>query len=478
MQTKDTDALYESHFGVSNQCHLPEVASQTVGEEEDQQDTKDASWEKNYEKIWVEFEKRETKSQYKNVAAELKEMFGELTPYKPSSPDVEGCASEEQQGKEESPYQSTPELSVAKEGKEWHVDDLDQFPKGESSEEKWDEIVKKDLEHVVQAAAVAAHEPEDSRDPTEALSRTTAEENSEREDESENGPEVVVRTAEEEPSEEEVENVKDATVSVINTDEESEKEEGNDEVAAEDSSDDGDDVVITGPIARARSIMLCPIPEQRESSEQEDSQSEMSPRPLQPPENPPHHLIQEVSKEEKQEAPNEAPVENPEISVLSPNVSRAYAPEAQLEVDCTNQSDGDRKVKPSSQAQSTDDVVLAKSESSTNPSSSREAPGPSRSSTKSPLEYRSRQTSDPERKNNGPCQELPKALLSASSLQPSTPSRLSEEELQMDLQRFKHKVGRLKVVFQDMQMERARLRKKVMVMPVSMIIFFSSTLTS
>ncbi|XP_054865214.1 titin homolog isoform X3 [Amphiprion ocellaris] len=38
----------------------------------------DAPWEKRYEKIWVEVEKREVKSTFKNVAGELKEKFGEL----------------------------------------------------------------------------------------------------------------------------------------------------------------------------------------------------------------------------------------------------------------------------------------------------------------------------------------------------------------------------------------------------------------
>ncbi|XP_056307637.1 ankyrin repeat domain-containing protein 26 [Danio aesculapii] len=40
--------------------------------------TDEMPWEDRYEKIWVESEKKETKSQYKNVAAELKERFGEL----------------------------------------------------------------------------------------------------------------------------------------------------------------------------------------------------------------------------------------------------------------------------------------------------------------------------------------------------------------------------------------------------------------
>lgn len=37
-----------------------------------------APWEKRYEKLWVEVEKRHVKSNYKNVACELKEKFGEL----------------------------------------------------------------------------------------------------------------------------------------------------------------------------------------------------------------------------------------------------------------------------------------------------------------------------------------------------------------------------------------------------------------
>ncbi|XP_013863484.1 ankyrin repeat domain-containing protein 26 isoform X2 [Austrofundulus limnaeus] len=38
----------------------------------------DAPWEKRYEKLWVEVEKKEIKSTFKNVAGELKEKFGEL----------------------------------------------------------------------------------------------------------------------------------------------------------------------------------------------------------------------------------------------------------------------------------------------------------------------------------------------------------------------------------------------------------------
>ncbi|XP_074533392.1 ankyrin repeat domain-containing protein 26 isoform X3 [Halichoeres trimaculatus] len=40
--------------------------------------SEDVPWEKRYEKLWVEVEKREVKSTFKNVAHELKEKFGEL----------------------------------------------------------------------------------------------------------------------------------------------------------------------------------------------------------------------------------------------------------------------------------------------------------------------------------------------------------------------------------------------------------------
>lgn len=57
-------------------------------------------WEKRYESLWVELEKREVKSTFKNVASELKEKFGEL-------PHSNRCAaadiSEEEQAKGESP---------------------------------------------------------------------------------------------------------------------------------------------------------------------------------------------------------------------------------------------------------------------------------------------------------------------------------------------------------------------------------------
>ncbi|XP_068458808.1 ankyrin repeat domain-containing protein 26 isoform X2 [Clinocottus analis] len=45
-------------------------------------------WENRYEKLWVEVEKREVKSTFKNVAGELKEKFGELLTSRHSAEDV------------------------------------------------------------------------------------------------------------------------------------------------------------------------------------------------------------------------------------------------------------------------------------------------------------------------------------------------------------------------------------------------------
>ncbi|CAB1416411.1 unnamed protein product [Pleuronectes platessa] len=58
----------------------------------------DCPWEKRYEKLWVEVEKREVKSTFKNVAGELKEKFGELFNSRCSAED----AAEEEQATAES----------------------------------------------------------------------------------------------------------------------------------------------------------------------------------------------------------------------------------------------------------------------------------------------------------------------------------------------------------------------------------------
>lgn len=57
--------------------------------EETVRDSGDVPWEKRYEKLWVEVEKRDVKSTFKNVAGELKERFGELLKSR--------CSAEEEQ---------------------------------------------------------------------------------------------------------------------------------------------------------------------------------------------------------------------------------------------------------------------------------------------------------------------------------------------------------------------------------------------
>nr|XP_023686910.1 ankyrin repeat domain-containing protein 26-like isoform X2 [Paramormyrops kingsleyae] len=75
--------LDKSGFGMSELYHSSPVVceTQSVQRKEDGGETDedtDTSWEKRYEKIWVETEKREVKSHYRSVTAELKEKFGEL----------------------------------------------------------------------------------------------------------------------------------------------------------------------------------------------------------------------------------------------------------------------------------------------------------------------------------------------------------------------------------------------------------------
>lgn len=89
MLSKERQTLDALEIDVSSPYQLAPSESQTteVGENEEdkekQEDVENTSfhettWEQRYEKIWVEIEKKETKSQYKNVTAELKERFGEI----------------------------------------------------------------------------------------------------------------------------------------------------------------------------------------------------------------------------------------------------------------------------------------------------------------------------------------------------------------------------------------------------------------
>ncbi|KAI5627115.1 ankyrin repeat domain-containing protein 26 isoform X1 [Silurus asotus] len=74
----------------SSSCQVGPSESHTTEVEDKEEDKEkqefvehtsfhETTWEQRYEKIWVEIEKKKSKSQYKNVTAELKERFGEIT---------------------------------------------------------------------------------------------------------------------------------------------------------------------------------------------------------------------------------------------------------------------------------------------------------------------------------------------------------------------------------------------------------------
>ncbi|XP_056128521.1 ankyrin repeat domain-containing protein 26 [Rhinichthys klamathensis goyatoka] len=72
------EALQTSSVNINKPSNEPLKLPTSPREDEQDEKTDEILWEERYEKIWVETEKKETKSQYKNVAAELKEKFGEL----------------------------------------------------------------------------------------------------------------------------------------------------------------------------------------------------------------------------------------------------------------------------------------------------------------------------------------------------------------------------------------------------------------
>ncbi len=101
------DAVDTCQLDISNQRPSGHVGSAS-GEKDDLNNQSnpeehreagdDIPWEKRYEKLWVEVEKREVKSTFRNVAGELKEKFGELHKSRCPAEDV----TEEQQSTAES----------------------------------------------------------------------------------------------------------------------------------------------------------------------------------------------------------------------------------------------------------------------------------------------------------------------------------------------------------------------------------------
>ncbi|XP_076863224.1 LOW QUALITY PROTEIN: ankyrin repeat domain-containing protein 26 [Brachyhypopomus gauderio] len=103
---QERETLQASQLYVSSAYHPRPYESQpSDAEEKDVTDFKDTTWEQRYEKIWVEIEKKETKTQYKNVAAELKERFGEIEQKKWSE-------SEDKEAKEENEVKKDKEGDV------------------------------------------------------------------------------------------------------------------------------------------------------------------------------------------------------------------------------------------------------------------------------------------------------------------------------------------------------------------------------
>ncbi|XP_045543999.1 ankyrin repeat domain-containing protein 26 isoform X14 [Salmo salar] len=122
-----------SELDVSNPYQLDPVGSQTVEEHEEyiekegryvvgesegdgKEEEEEPGWQKRYGKIWVELEKREVKSSYRNVAAELKEKFGKF----PAESASDETTEEEEKWEEnveivESPARTTEEESSNKE---------------------------------------------------------------------------------------------------------------------------------------------------------------------------------------------------------------------------------------------------------------------------------------------------------------------------------------------------------------------------
>ncbi|XP_074490077.1 ankyrin repeat domain-containing protein 26 isoform X2 [Sebastes fasciatus] len=77
----DDDAVDTCELDLNNPCPSGEKDNDFKdqrGPEERGEGGGGVPWENRYEKLWVEVEKREVKSTFKNVAGELKEKFGEL----------------------------------------------------------------------------------------------------------------------------------------------------------------------------------------------------------------------------------------------------------------------------------------------------------------------------------------------------------------------------------------------------------------
>lgn len=85
MPSKDKDDMVDrAELDVNNSDHEDDDFRDQSSPEDRVGVGADVPWDKRYEKLWVEVEKREVKSTFKSVTGELKEKFGEL--YKSTCP--------------------------------------------------------------------------------------------------------------------------------------------------------------------------------------------------------------------------------------------------------------------------------------------------------------------------------------------------------------------------------------------------------
>ncbi|XP_070827857.1 putative coiled-coil domain-containing protein 144B [Chaetodon trifascialis] len=126
MPSKEKDyAVDACELALNNPCPSGPVGSGSGEQDNDFRDLHspeergeagdDVPWEKRYEKLWVEVEKREVKSTFKNVAGELKEKFGELLRSRRPAEDVtekEQAMAENTSAEEESSDEEEGEVIV------------------------------------------------------------------------------------------------------------------------------------------------------------------------------------------------------------------------------------------------------------------------------------------------------------------------------------------------------------------------------
>ncbi|KAG7455850.1 hypothetical protein MATL_G00245450 [Megalops atlanticus] len=154
-QHKERDVLDTSELNVSSPYHIGTVDSETQANPEEiggcvgggaGKEQQEVPWDKRFEKIWVEIEKREVKSQFKSVAAELKEKFGETVPKE----SVLGAGGKEEEEEEEEEEEKEALDRTAEEGpgrnlggasgEEEQEEAVDRTAEEESSEEE--EIIR------------------------------------------------------------------------------------------------------------------------------------------------------------------------------------------------------------------------------------------------------------------------------------------------------------------------------------------------